>query len=402
VYLYIYEAFQSSSERWFLRFYAVGDVAPNRDNPEDIFAPVSEFLKSGDLAFCQLETNLTERGSPLPQARLPMRAHPGCAKAIKSTGFDVVSFAGNHCMDWGREAFFDTVDALTANNLTVIGVGKDIKEARNNLTVIGVGKDIKEARKAAIVDIQDTKIAFLAYNTILPMNYWANNHRPGCAPMRALTLYEQIEHDQPGTPARTHTFAHREDLEALIDDIRTARQKADIVILSLHWGIHFVPAVIADYQREVAHAAIDNGADLILGHHAHILKGIEVYKNKVIFYSMGNFAIEPPSAFMENLFEHEDHKAISDLNPEWQPEKKYPMPPDTRKTMIVACDIARTHIGKVAFRPAYINDAFQPELLSAGDSRFEAVVAYVRQISKDQNLSAILRISGDEVQVVTD
>jgi poly-gamma-glutamate synthesis protein (capsule biosynthesis protein) len=288
-------------------------------------------------------------------------------------------------MDWGQEAFFDTIDALIANNLSVIGVGKDIKEAR----------------KAAIIDIQDIKIAFLAYNTILPMNYWADNDRPGCAPMRAFTLYEPIEHDQPGTPARTHTFAHREDLKALIDDIHTARQEADIVILSLHWGIHFIPAVIADYQREVAHRAIDNGADLILGHHAHILKGIEVYKNKAIFYSMANFAIEPPSAFVENLFERESHKTIADLNPGWQPEKKYPMPPDTRHSIIVACDIEKTRIREVTFRPVYINDAFQPEILKPADSKYDDIVAYIQRISEEQNLSVSLRASGDVVEVLT-
>ena len=68
------------------------------------------------------------------------------------------------------------------------------------------------------------------------------------------------------------------------------RKQVDIVALSIHWGIHFIPAVLADYQREVAHAAIDAGADVILGHHTHILKPIEVYKGKVIFYSLANFA----------------------------------------------------------------------------------------------------------------
>lgn len=367
-----------------LRFYAVGDVGPNRPDPAEIFSPAARLLQSGDLAFCQLETNLSLRGSPLPQARLPMRAHPNGAKAIHAAGFDVVSFAGNHCMDWGREAFFDTIEALT----------------NHDLAVVGVGRDITTARRAAILNKNGISVAFLAYNTILPMNYWASEDRPGCAPMRALTAYEPIEHDQPGTPAKIHTFAHREDLQAMIADIRSARQRADVVMVSMHWGIHFTPAVIADYQREVAHAAIDSGADLILGHHAHILKGIEVYKGRVIFYSLGNFAIEPPSAFMENLFETERHQAVAELNDQWQPESRYPMPPDTRKTMIVACDIAKTHIARVALRPAYINDDFQPEPLEAGDSRFEAVVAYVRRISRDQGLNAVLEVSGNDVEVV--
>jgi poly-gamma-glutamate synthesis protein (capsule biosynthesis protein) len=88
--------------------------------------------------------------------------------------------------------------------------------------------------------------------------------------MRALTLYEQIEHDQPGTPARAITHAHRGDLAALLADIRAAREQADLVFVSVHWGIHMVEGVIADYQREVAHAAVEAGAHTILGHHPHL------------------------------------------------------------------------------------------------------------------------------------
>jgi hypothetical protein len=87
-------------------------------------------------------------------------------------------------------------------------------------------------------------------------------------------------------------LAHRDDLAALCADVAQARREADLVIVSLHWGIHFVPAVIADYQREVAHAAIDAGAELILGHHAHILKGVELYRGKAIFYSLGNLLFD--------------------------------------------------------------------------------------------------------------
>jgi poly-gamma-glutamate synthesis protein (capsule biosynthesis protein) len=88
-------------------------------------------------------------------------------------------------MDWGQEAFFDTIEALKGEGISVIGVGKNIEEAR----------------KPAILESKGSRVAFLAYNTILPMGYWADANRPGCAPMRAWTLYEQIEHDQPGTPA---------------------------------------------------------------------------------------------------------------------------------------------------------------------------------------------------------
>jgi poly-gamma-glutamate capsule biosynthesis protein CapA/YwtB (metallophosphatase superfamily) len=367
-----------------LLLYAVGDVAPYREDPVSIFQQVTGVIRQADIAFCQLEINLTKQGSPLPQARLAMRADPITARAIKEAGFNVVSFASNHCMDWGREAFSDTINAL--------------KE--QELAVIGVGKNIEEARKPAIMEYKGTRVAILAYNTILPQGYWAEADRPGCAPMRGLTLYEQIEHDQPGTPCRIHTFPRRDDLEAMVDDINKAKAQADLVILSMHWGIHFIPAVIAEYQRAMAHVAIDSGADLILGTHAHILKGVEVYKGKVIFYSLCNFALDLSPT--KEMLESKRHQEIQVLNPAWQPDPEYPtyyLPPDSRKTLIAKCVISGGKIDSVGFLPVGINKQSQPEVLSAADPRFGQVVKYMEEITQDQGLNAKYVVEGNEVLI---
>jgi poly-gamma-glutamate capsule biosynthesis protein CapA/YwtB (metallophosphatase superfamily) len=320
----------------------------------------------------------------MPQARLPCRGRPSVAGALKEAGFHVVSFASNHCMDWGREAFFDTIDALEGEGLSVVGVGGDIEEAR----------------KPAIIDCNGTQIAFLAYNSILPAGYWADAGRPGCVPMRALTLYEQIEPDQPGTPCRVHTYPHRDDLEAVVDDIVGAKARADLVVVSMHWGIHFVPAVLAQYQREIARAAIDAGADLIVGTHAHILKGIEVYAGKAIFYSLCNFALDLSAP--QELIESPQHREIEVLNPDWRPDPEYPayfMPPDSRKTIIVKCSIAQGQIQRVSFLPVYINQLSQPEVLVSSDPRFHEVVGYLKEITTDQRLGTVYTVEGDEVVI---
>lgn len=367
-----------------LVLYAVGDVAPYREDPSSIFQRVTGVISQADIAFCQLEINLSHQGSPLPQARLAMRADPKTARAIKQAGFNVVSFASNHCMDWGREAFSDTINAL--------------KE--QELLVIGVGSNIEEARKPAIIERKGKRIALLAYNSILPYGYWAETDRPGCAPMRGFTLYEQIEHDQPGTPCRIHTFPHGDDLQAMVNDIRKAKSQADLVILSMHWGIHFIPAVVAEYQREVARVAIDSGADLILGHHAHILKGIEVYAGKVVFYSLCNFALDLSPT--KEMLESKRHQEIQVLNPAWQPDPEYPtyyLPPDSRKTMIAKCVISGGKIDSVGFLPVGINKQSQPEVLSAADPRFGQVVRYMEEITQDQGLNASYVVKGDEVLI---
>jgi poly-gamma-glutamate synthesis protein (capsule biosynthesis protein) len=364
--------------------YAAGDVGPNRENPDTMFQHVTPLISQGDIAFCQLEPALSRRGTPLPQARLAMRADPAAAGAIRRAGFDVVSFASNHCMDWGVDAFFDTIQALQ----------------EQGLHVIGVGANLEEARRPAIIRKNDTAIAFLGYNSILPQGYWAEKDRPGCAPLRAHTLYEQIEHDQPGTPARIHTFTHRGDLEAMREDIRKARQQADIVIVSMHNGIHFVPAVIADYQKEAARAAIDAGADLVLCHHTHILKGTEVYKGKAIFYSLANFALESPFTFDEKAKQKDSFKEIQSLSPDWKPEKKS-LPPDSYKTILVKCVIRDRRIARVSFLPVQLNDREEPEVLTAEDPRFADIVAYMEEISASQGLETGYRVEGDEV-VLTD
>jgi poly-gamma-glutamate capsule biosynthesis protein CapA/YwtB (metallophosphatase superfamily) len=365
-----------------LVFYAVGDIAPNREEPRSIFQHVTGLLKRGDIVFCQLEANLSNRGTLLPQARLASRTKPETAQAIKEAGFNIVSFASNHCMDLGPEAFYDTIAALK----------------KQGLWVIGVGSNIEEARKPAIIECKGTRIAFLAYNSILPYGFWADIDKPGCTPLRAWTFYEQVEHDQPGTPCRIHTFPHKEDLQAMVDDIRQAKSQADFVILSLHWGIHFIPAVIADYQREVAHVAIDSGADLILGTHAHILKAIEVYAGKVIFYSLCNFALDLSAN--KRMLESKRHKEIQKLNPDWQPDPDYPtyyMPRDSRKTIIVKCMISDGEIKRVSFLPTYINGQSQPEVLTSKNDHFHEVVKYMQEITRDQGIDTDYTIEGDEV-----
>src|SRR4029077_1747870 len=137
-------------------------------------------------------------------------------------------------------------------------------------------------------------IAFLAYCSVLREGDEARQGKPGIVPMRAHTYYKRGGNQseafpQPGTPPRILTVPYEEDLQALQEDIRKAKQQADAVVMSIHWGLHHIPKAIATYQPKVAHAAIDAGADLILGHHPHCLKAVEVYKGKVCFYSIGNF-----------------------------------------------------------------------------------------------------------------
>ncbi len=382
--------------------YAAGDIAPWRDNTETIFRHVKPVLQQGDIAFCQLEANVSDRGVRTPQATAVMDENnkpfthqdPTLAQAIKNAGFHVVSFASNHCLDLGYEAFFDTIKAL--------------KE--QGMDMIGVGANLDEARKPAIVERNNTKIAFLAYNSILPTNYWALPNRPGCAPLRATTVYESVEPTQPGRPSRVSTYSHRGDLQAMMEDVEKARTKADLVVVSQHCGIHFIPAVLADYQKEIARAAIDAGADLVLQHHSHILKGIDVYKGKVIFYSLGNFALElPVPKDPARKPPHLDEIARWEKYPEYLPHATwdplcptFPFHPEARKTLMVKCVITDRQIKKISFLPVYINNQAEPEVLDRNDPMFEEILRYMEEITRNQGLKTKYSTEGTEVVVKTD
>lgn len=364
---------------------AVGDVGAKRADPASIFRGCRQVLRGGDVVFAQLETTVTDRGAQAPNARLAMRAPPPMAAAVRDTGINVMSFAGNHCLDWGYEGFADT--------LAHVGDA--------GIALCGAGATIAAAREPAIVEHNGLSFAFLAYSSILPEGYRAERAKPGCAPMRAHTFYEQVEHDQPGTPARTISYAHRDDLAALVADVRAAKERADIVIVSMHWGIHMVEAIIADYQREVAYAAIDAGADAIIGHHPHILKGIECYRGAPIFYSLGNFAIEQPHVWDPAITETDSFRHLVSLNPTWNRDAIYMLPQDTRMTGVARFHCTARGIERAEFLPAWIEDDSAPVMLAANDPRFGQVADYLVRISKSENLAVGIECHDDVLRLTS-
>ena len=363
---------------------ATGDIAPDRGNAAECFAATAATLRNAELTFGQLETSFAATGTRLPQARHAVLAAPAGARALAAAGFNVISCAGNHCLDWGSEALIETI-----GHLETAGIG-----------VIGAGRDIRAARRAHVASLADgTQVALLAYCSILPADYWATERRAGCAPLRAFTVYEQIEPDQPGTPARIHTYAHPQDLTDIQADIRAAKDLADVVLVSLHWGIHFVRARIADYQREIARAAILAGADAILGHHAHILKGIETIEGRPVLYSLCNFAtdlrMDPEHAARPSF------KEIQALAPDWVPDfdSLYNFPPDSRWSVIARLHIADGHICETALLPLFIDRDAVPRLLRAADPRFGQVRDYLLAVTHEAGLNGRLAAADDRLVV---
>ncbi|MBI4331485.1 MAG: CapA family protein [Chloroflexi bacterium] len=363
-----------------------GDVAPRRveygEPPESIFAMTHQKIREADIRFCHLERGLSTTGCMQWRdvATWYGQHHPDNVRALAFAGFDVVSFASNNCFDFGTEGLLETLDVLR----------------RNNIQPIGAGKDIAEARKPAVFDRKGTRVGFLAYCSVMGVEYEAREGKAGCAPIRVSTHYE-VQDPQPGNPPRIITIPFEEDARAMEEDIRKLRQQADIVIVSQHWGTHQA-GVLATYQPAIAHRAIDAGADLVVGHHAGVIKHIEVYKGKVIVYSTGNFALEtphniepPPGVFSTRT---------SGRPPRWKPEpgwERYPGTRERRYTIMVKCTVNKEAVQKVSLIPGYINRLAEPEFVSRNDPRFDEVFNYARQWA--QELGANLTIEGDEIVV---
>ena len=187
------------------------------------------------------------------------------------------------------------------------------------------------------------------------------------------------------------------------DDIRKLRPRVDVLVVSMHAGVHVVPSVIAMYQKEAAYHAIDAGADLVLQHHAHILKGIEMYKGRAIFYSLNNFALD------YNRLRPNERKAwdlgYRKLFHEFYKVKIHPDYPkhrfhyDALKTLVAKAYIHDRRIQKVTYLPAYINPDLEPEILTRKDPRAQEVFDYVTRISQEQELAVSFSWDGDEVVV---
>ena len=209
------------------------------------FEYTKNILHNADIAMANLEAPLTNRTDAFMEKEFVLKHSPDAVGAIKNAGFDVLTLANNHIMDYGPAGLQDTMSILD----------------KAGIKHTGAGKNSKAARTPVIVKIKNKKIAFLAYSLVFPEEYYATDDSSGTAQ----GVFDNIK-----------------------SDIKNISKHADIIIISFHWGEEKMKYP-KEYQVQLAHLAIDNGASLVIGHHPHVIQGVEKYKNGLIFYSLGNF-----------------------------------------------------------------------------------------------------------------
>ncbi len=256
------------------------------------FAAVVEELRGSDLVVANLETPLSTRGHPVPKWR-NLRSDPAVIQDVKALGIHAVTLANNHMMDYGPEALIDTLATCDAANVARCGAGRDLEEAYRPLTF----------------DLAGCRVGVLNLATTVPMGFDAGTGKPGLAPLRvefSLEIDTSFMMENPGCMPVVRTWVRPEEQAALCQRIQRLRVAMDVLVVAIHWGVPefwLSPAqgVLAQYQRPLAHAMIEAGADVVYGHHSHTLHPIEVYRGRPIFYSPGNFFFEydTPRPYME-------------------------------------------------------------------------------------------------------
>lgn len=237
----------------------IGDIMAKRNDWNYPFLEIADFVKSADIAFGNLEGPISERGTKVGSI-YSFRSDPRVIEGLLYAGFDVLSIANNHIWDYGADAVQDTLALLRDAGIGAIGGGTNYAETHKPLTK----------------EISGTKIAFLGYTDLISPSLGSKTAKPAIAFL---------------------------DLDQAIADIKEARKSADLVVVSVHWGNEYETKQNL-HQERIARALIDAGAQLIIGHHPHVIQPVEEYGGGYIAYSLGNFV------FDQNFSEDTKHGLI--------------------------------------------------------------------------------------------
>lgn len=229
--------------------HAVGDISfegPNADHPApDFLEDIRPQLSDADIVIANLESPLLDTGVEI-QGKCLLRGSPEWVKALKNAGITIVSLANNHVMDYGQEGLLNTIESLN----------------KAGIYYVGAGKTSMQACEPRIIEVKAKKVALLGRSSVVVnAPIYATPERPGAAFL---------------------------DINETISSIQRCRKLADYVVLLVHWGLeeYLYPS---PSQRMLARQFMQSGVDVIIGHHPHVLQGMEHQGSSVVLYSLGNF-----------------------------------------------------------------------------------------------------------------
>lgn len=223
----------------------------DKHGTEYLFDHVKPYFDKSDYVVGNFENTIINQEASTydkPEKSIYLNTDISSLETLKKMNFSLVNLANNHTMDYGEEALTETLAALE----------------KVGLRSVGAGKDLEDATKIDYQEKNGLTIATLGFSDVLPAGTSALGHRGGVA---------------AATP------------DNMVPAIKEAKENADLVTVQIHWGQEYDNEP-HPRQEKLARAMVDAGADIILGHHAHVLQHVEKYKDAVIFYGLGNFIFD--------------------------------------------------------------------------------------------------------------
>ena len=360
-----------------------GDLILDEPGPDHWLSGIAPTLRSASLAIGHLEVPHTRRASELGGDVPAPGAAPEHLAALQSAGVDAVTLAGNHIADCGPLGIADTIAELQ----------------RLGIASCGAGAEWSAAVAPARLNVGTERVALLSYNCVGPEFAWATDTRAGCAYVRIETA-----DGGPVAPATPLLRPDSQSLAIMIEQIRQAKHDSRLVIVALHKGIVHTPAVLAPYERPLAQAAIDAGADVVIGHHAHIMRGIEVYRGKAIYHGLGNGCVVTRA-----LSPSQDHPARAQWARKrrelfgFEPDPAYdlaPFHPEAVNAIIARLTCSPDGGIDYGFIPVYVEAPGRPIRATGAVAR--SVAAYLERITGLAGLPGLeIEWRDDMVRIVT-
>ncbi|WP_159434265.1 CapA family protein [Peptoclostridium litorale] len=213
------------------------------------YEKVSRIFLEDDITLGNLECPITSIENPaLKRLDIVFMAEKENARELKKAGFDVLNLANNHSMDQRNNGLKDTIDILNYQGISTLGAGENREKARAHV----------------VKKIRGVRIGILGYSVFPPEGF----------------IFSEEDYD-----------VARIDVKSLKDEVSMAKEDCDFLIITVHWGNEY-ENYPSEIQRDLAHMMVESGADLIVGHHPHVIQSVEKYMDKYIFYSMGNFVFD--------------------------------------------------------------------------------------------------------------
>lgn len=324
---------------------AVGDVYINRSEPESAVQHVSDKLNEGNLLIGNLEGAISREGERVPFVAPWHRAHPNAVEGLKLAGFNALSLANNHMMDYGTEALVDTINRLEDADIAYTGGGVSQTEAES----------------PAIIERNGISIGILGVD----------------ATPQSANFFAQAQSSSPGvhmldvSPHYPKTHVDHTDVDRLLDSIDSAQKKTDILIMMFHFGIGVTPTVP---QKYLAQTAVDAGVDCVLGTNAHVLQGAAVYNCTPILYGLSHFFWDPITSQYPNI------------------------KPFSKDTVLSRISVTEAGIKSVHLHPVRLKND-NPVIVSPNSEAFDRISTKLKELSEREGTTLIQKNDHLEVPI---